>query len=62
MGEQPRGRVANLSTRGEKRVITWIQMKPESNLIFSTKHLGKQRVIYYTHNSITNLDGHRRER
>ncbi|WGG45472.1 hypothetical protein [Rossellomorea sp. DA94] len=62
MGEQPKGRVASLSTRGEKKVITWIQMKPESNLIFSTKHHGKQRIIYYTHRSITNLDYDRRER
>jgi hypothetical protein len=62
MGEQPKGRVASLSTRDEKKVITWIQMKPESNLIFSTKHHGKQRVIYYTHRSITNLDYDRRER
>ncbi|PFG04385.1 hypothetical protein [Bacillus sp. es.034] len=62
MGEQQKGRVDSLSTRGEKKVITWIQMKPESNLIFSTKHHGKKRVIYYTHRSITSLDDHRRER
>jgi hypothetical protein len=62
MGEQQKGRVASLSTRGEKKVITWIQMKPESNLIFSTKHHGKRRVIYYTHRSITKLDYDRRER
>ncbi|MCA0151560.1 hypothetical protein [Rossellomorea vietnamensis] len=62
MGEQPKGRVASLSTKDEKKVITWIQMKPESNLIFSTKHHGKQRVIYYTHKCITNLDYDKRER
>ncbi|MGG3914011.1 hypothetical protein [Rossellomorea vietnamensis] len=62
MGEQQKGRMANFSTSGEKKVITWIQMKPESNLVFSTKHQGKRRVIYYTHKSITNLDYDRRDR
>ncbi|MCC5803148.1 hypothetical protein [Rossellomorea vietnamensis] len=61
MGEQPKGRVASLKT-SEKKVITWIQMNPESNLIFSTKHHGKRRVIYYTHRSINNPDYDRRER
>ncbi|QHE63390.1 hypothetical protein FHE72_22155 [Rossellomorea vietnamensis] len=62
MGEQQKGRIDSFSKRGEKKVITWIQMNPESNLVFSTKHHGKQRVIYYTHRSITNLDYERRER
>lgn len=62
MGERQKGRVDSLSTRGEKKVITWIQMKPESNLIFSTKHHGKKRVIYYTYRSITSLDDHRKDR
>jgi hypothetical protein len=62
VGERPTGRVTSLSMKDEKKVITWIQLKPESNLVFSTKHHGKQRVIYYTHKIITNLDYDKRER
>ncbi|CAN7174346.1 hypothetical protein [Rossellomorea sp. LjRoot5] len=62
MGEQHNRDEAGLSTKEIKKVITWIQMKPESNLVFSTTHHGKRRVIYYTPKSITNLDDHRRDR
>ncbi|MCR8850581.1 hypothetical protein NQ095_19350 [Rossellomorea sp. SC111] len=62
MGDQMNGRGVNLSADTEKKTITWVWLKPESNLVFSTKQHSKQRVIYYSQKNITNLDYHRRDK
>ncbi|MFC7786731.1 MULTISPECIES: hypothetical protein [unclassified Rossellomorea] len=41
--------------------VKWIRLKAESNLVFSTKHNGKQRVIYYSQNSFTSGETSRRD-
>lgn len=62
MGERGNGRLANVSNPEEKKEIIWIRLKTDSNLVFSTNHYGKQRVIYYSQKSLTKLHHYRKDR
>jgi hypothetical protein len=64
MGDQNRGRnicaiwVTESNLTGK---VKWIRLKSESNLVFSTKNYGKQRVIYYSQNSFTSEELNRKD-
>ncbi|WP_374055200.1 hypothetical protein [Rossellomorea sp. FM04394] len=58
MGDWNKGRKIHATYIVEARPsltgkVKWIRLRSESNLVFSTKHNGKQRVIYYSKNSFT---------
>ncbi|MGD6959189.1 hypothetical protein ACQCWA_16130 [Rossellomorea aquimaris] len=66
MGDQNKGRKNNVIHKGETNSslmgkVKWIPLRSESNLVFSTKHNGKQRVIYYSQNSFTSEGTNRKD-
>jgi hypothetical protein len=64
MGDQNKGRkisVIGVTKPSLTGKVKWIRLRAESNLVFSTKNTGKQRVIYYSQNSFTSEEPNRIE-
>ncbi|MGF3105716.1 hypothetical protein [Rossellomorea sp. DUT-2] len=64
MGDQNKGR--KISVIGDLKPgltgkVKWIPLRSESNLAFSTKNNGKQRVIYYSQNSFSSEGTNRKD-
>ncbi|MGM0853899.1 MAG: hypothetical protein ACQEWI_15030 [Bacillota bacterium] len=66
MEDQNKGRKIHVTYMGGTKPsltekVKWIPLRSESNLVFSTKNNGKQRVIYYSQNSFTNEGMNRKD-
>ncbi|MBN8193742.1 hypothetical protein JI667_16450 [Bacillus sp. NTK074B] len=46
MGERKKGSIGLFTIRGPEKQITWVRLKSNSTLVFSTKKNGKQLLIY----------------
>lgn len=64
MGDQNKGKKISVigdTKTGLKGKVKWIPLRSETNLVFSTKNNGKQRVIYYSQNSFTSEGTNRKD-
>lgn len=64
MGDQNKGRkisVIGVTKPDLTGKVKWVPLRKESNLVFSTKNNGKQRVIYYSQNSFTGEGTNRKD-